>query len=130
MIKSLLKSFRYLSSVARENSKSKNRSPEWDKVRDEAVEKAGKCAACGSVNKLQVHHIAPFHLHPELELDENNLIVLCMDEEECHLKIGHGGSFKSYNPSVVDSAVAFLAEKSEAGRKLIVEDCKKNRREE
>ena len=26
--------------------------------------------------KLNVHHVKPFHLYPQLELDENNLITV------------------------------------------------------
>ena len=58
------------------------------------------CAACGSSKKLNVHHKKPFHLYPELELDENNLVTLCMSKMECHLLIGHGSDFKCYNPYV------------------------------
>jgi hypothetical protein len=53
---------------------------------------------------LQVHHILPFHLNPQLELDPSNLITLCMGKLECHLIIGHGGDYKDYNPSVVKHA--------------------------
>ena len=51
----------------------------------------------------------PFHLDPALELDPTNLITLCMDEKECHLHIGHGGSFKQYNPEVRRMAAEALA---------------------
>lgn len=130
MIKSILNVAHYAGSVIREKSKSKNRSPRWDEVRDDFLARVGRCAACGSKKKLQVHHILPFRLHPELELEESNLIVLCMDENECHLKIGHGGSFRSYNPGVEVDAKNFLLEKDARRRKLVVEACKKNRRED
>jgi HNH endonuclease len=129
MLNSLLKTVRFLKSAAREKSKSTERSPHWDSVRDRIVKERGACEACGSNKRLQVHHIAPFHLRPELELDVSNLIVLCMDETECHLNIGHGGSFKSYNPDVVESAKKFLADSSARGRELIVESCKQRRKE-
>lgn len=76
------------------------RSNEWPKVEKDFREKNPTCAACGSTNKLNVHHKKPFHLHPELELDENNLITLCMDKNRCHLLIGHGDNFRAYNPNV------------------------------
>lgn len=79
----------------------KPRSPHWHKVEKDMLAKNKVCAACGTVNRLQVHHKKPFHLYPELELDESNLIVLCMDKE-CHLKLGHGGDWKAYNPNVVE----------------------------
>ena len=46
-------------------------------------------------------------MHPELELDPNNLITLCMGENSCHLDIGHGGSFRAYNQDVLDDAEKF-----------------------
>lgn len=50
---------------------------------------------------LNVHHKVPFHIAPELELEESNLITLCMSEDRhCHLLIGHGDSFKAYVPDV------------------------------
>ena len=86
----------------------KLRSPKWDNVRDDFVEKHPTCAACGGKKKLQVHHIEPFHLKPEKELDVNNLIVLCEDKKRCHLKIGHHGSWKDFNPNVIEDAANAL----------------------
>lgn len=81
------------------------RSTEWPKVREEHLKKFPVCAACGSKEKLQVHHCMPFHLQPELELDPNNLITLCESSgSSCHLKWGHLGSFKLYNPKVRETA--------------------------
>jgi hypothetical protein len=51
----------------------------------------------------------PFHLDPNKELDTTNLITLCMGEKECHLHIGHGGSFRQYNPNVRTDAATVLA---------------------
>lgn len=127
MLKNIIRPLRYAHSVIREKSKSKKRSSRWDEVRDTFLESHPACAACGSTKKLQVHHIMPFHLYPELELEENNLIVLCMDVNECHLGIGHGGSFRSYNPKVVVRAKRFLQEKDPVIRKLIIENCKIDR---
>jgi len=110
-----------------EIKKSHLRSPQWDEVRDAFVKKYPTCAACGGTESLQVHHIKPFHLHPELELDEGNLISLCMGEHNCHLNIGHGDSFKCYNPDVdIDSAHFRLGSPNE--RKFIIENAKKKRR--
>lgn len=76
------------------------RSGKWPTVEKHFRETHPTCEACGSKNRLNVHHIHPFHIHPELELDPNNLITLCMDTKECHLHLGHGGSFKQYCPDV------------------------------
>ena len=76
------------------------RSPHWPAVRAKWIAEHGECAVCGSKKTLQVHHIQPYHLHPELELDETNLITLCEGPLHCHLMFGHLGSFGSYNPDV------------------------------
>jgi len=77
------------------------RSPKWPGVQKLHLKFHPVCESCGSSKNLNVHHKKPFHLFPEHELDMNNLITLCMDEEkECHIKIGHGDNFKDYNPDV------------------------------
>ena len=61
------------------------------------------CACCGCTTGLQTHHIKPFHLFPELEMDPANWLALCGPTElNCHLRIGHLGNFKWYNPRVVE----------------------------
>ena len=80
------------------------RSSEWGKVRKAFLEKNSICACCGGTKKLQVHHIKPFHSHPELELEESNLITLCRRKKygiDCHLLVGHLGWFKNHNPNVL-----------------------------
>lgn len=94
-------------------------------MRDEHVRKHPECAACGSKKKLQVHHIKPFHLYPELELEESNLITLCMDKNDCHLNLGHGDNWRCYNPNVKGDAVRFAA--SPRDRKQIIKEAKLNR---
>lgn len=84
------------------------RSSKWHTVRDRFLLTHNTCAACGGMNKLQVHHKQPFHLHPELELDPTNFITLCEGNNKCHLEIGHHGNWKSYNPRVVEEAKATL----------------------
>ena len=76
------------------------RSPHWRTVEKHFLESHGTCAACGGKEKLNVHHISPFHLFPERELDPNNLITLCMGKLECHFHLGHGKNFKMYVPNV------------------------------
>ena len=102
----------------------KERSPHWHKVEKDVLSKNPVCASCGTTDKLQVHHMRPFHLYPELELDESNLIVLCMEKEhECHLKLGHGDDWKAYNPNVkkdvatVHGNVKLLNETAELAKK-------------
>ena len=78
------------------------RSPHWHAVEREHLAKEPECQRCGSTLRLQVHHIKPFHLAPELELDPENLITLCEEGGylNCHLVHGHNGDFKSFNLKV------------------------------
>ena len=79
----------------------KGRSSQWAKIRKEHLLKNPKCEWCEGTKKLEVHHIKPFHLHPELELDPNNLITLCETKTECHLLHGHLGSWQKENPAIL-----------------------------
>jgi 5-methylcytosine-specific restriction enzyme A len=100
MIKLLKHAYNLLRSSARDVGISTKRSSHWPKVEKDFLSKNPTCAICSSSNRLNVHHKKPFHLHPELELDETNLITLCMSDKECHLMIGHGDDFKAYNPNI------------------------------
>lgn len=82
----------------------KRRSPEWRAVELAHLRAQDACRACGEKRRLQVHHIKPFHLDPGAELDPLNLVTLCMGPAECHLRIGHGGMFRAYNPDVLEDA--------------------------
>ena len=85
------------------------RSSKWRSVRDAHIKSHPFCAVCGGTKKLNVHHIQPFHLNPDLELDPHNLISLCESKRHglnCHLLIGHLGNFRRINSeSVTDSAI-------------------------
>lgn len=81
--------------LARETAKHFKRSSGWSAVRKAHLNAHPKCAACGAKRLLQVHHIQPFKENPSLELDPANLITLCL-LKECHVDIGHGGSYKFY----------------------------------
>jgi len=126
MLKKLLKPFRKLASKIREAGKENLRSKKWPAVRDRYIKGNPACESCGSIDHVQVHHVKPFHLHPEFELDESNLISLCMGDNECHLTIGHGDSFRCYNPNVRDDAKKFM-KSSSSERKILIESIKKNR---
>lgn len=94
------------------------RSSKWQKVRAEVLDKHPFCAACGGVEKLEVHHIVPFHIDPSLELDPKNLIVLCESGRggvTCHLHYGHLGNYKRTNPTVTSDADIWLRKIMEAG---------------
>lgn len=84
------------------------RSGKWPTVRRKFLAENPACAVCGSITgKREVHHIHPFHLHPQLELDPTNFITLCENKKDginCHLSVGHLGSFKSFNKDVIEDA--------------------------
>ena len=87
----------------------RERSPQWQRVRKEHLLREPACAACGHKGRgLQVHHIKPFHLHPQLELDPRNLITLCeLRGRDHHLLLGHLNAWESYNEHVRDDARRF-----------------------
>lgn len=108
----MIQHVRHAINVARaalhEAKKRSERSTRWPTVEHHYKNFHPTCAACGGTVRLQVHHKQPFHLFPDLELDPDNLIGLCMGPKECHLAIGHGGSFKKWNPKVAQHAAAAL----------------------
>ena len=77
---------------------SQPRSPEWPRVEKEHLAKQPDCQVCGGKSRLNVHHLKPFHIFKELELDPSNLITLC-NARRCHIVFGHAGDFKAYNPN-------------------------------
>jgi 5-methylcytosine-specific restriction endonuclease McrA len=86
------------------------RSPHWDEARDEHLKRQPTCQVCGRRAFLNVHHIKPFHLSPELELVQENLITLCEGQSvNCHLLFGHLLNWAKYNPNVVEDAAAWRA---------------------
>ena len=95
----------------------KERSSKWPSLRKHFLESHPYCAYCGAKEHLQVHHVKPFHLDPSLELDPNNLIVLCETPgTDHHLEIGHLGNFRSEgNPNVVEDCRKHRAELEAAG---------------
>ena len=85
--------------IARKHGRT--RSPEWHRVEKEHLQRQPACVACGSTKNVQVHHVKPFHLHPQLELDPTNLITLCEAEgREHHLLLGHLDAWESFNEHI------------------------------
>ena len=80
----------------------RERSPDWPRVAQEHLLREPACVSCGYTGQeLQVHHIRPFHLYPDLELDPHNLITLCeVKGGEHHLLLGHLDDWGSYNLNV------------------------------
>jgi 5-methylcytosine-specific restriction protein A len=83
------------------------RSPKWRKVRAEHIKNNPECAACGRKDGLEVHHIVPYHINPDLELEPSNLITLC--GKYCHFIFGHYMDWKSWNENVVRDSTLYYA---------------------
>lgn len=109
MLKTITHGINLVRHALRDVGTDAKRSDKWPTVEKHFLETHPTCAACGGKDRLNVHHVKPFHLDPANELDPNNLITLCMGEKECHLHIGHGGSFKQYVPEVRKLAAEALA---------------------
>jgi 5-methylcytosine-specific restriction endonuclease McrA len=92
------------------------RSPLWPRVEKEHLLHEPSCAACGHRGKgLQVHHIKPFHLHPDLELDPGNLITLCeIKGRDHHLLLGHLDEWESYNVNVREDVKRYYGKSAAA----------------
>ena len=85
------------------------RSPHWPAVRAAHLKEHPTCAACGTTANLEVHHLKPFHLFPELELDPANLMTLCESQSHNdHLLFGHCLSWSTFNPHAVDDSARYL----------------------
>jgi 5-methylcytosine-specific restriction protein A len=125
MIKLIKHAYNLLRSQVRDVGIPEKRSSHWPTVQKDFLSKNPVCAICGASDKLNVHHKKPFHLHPELELDETNLITLCMSAKECHLMIGHGDNFKAYNPNIEPDAVTLHKDISKFN--LVAAEAKTNR---
>ena len=79
------------------------RHKDWRKVRKEHLRLHPYCAITGSKKKRQVHHIIPFFIRPDLELEPTNLITLSGKKilgVKPHQFFGHLGNFRRYNPDI------------------------------
>lgn len=84
------------------------RSPRWTAFL-RAFLKGKTCIACGARDGLTGHHVIPFHLRPDLELDPGNVVPLC--EERCHIVWGHCDDYALDNPTVREDAADHLAKR-------------------
>lgn len=85
------------------------RSPDWLAVRGAHLTIDPVCRVCGGNVMLNVHHIKPFHLFPELEKVESNLITVCEGAHglNCHFVVGHCLDWSAYSPDVVRRAAVW-----------------------
>lgn len=82
------------------------RSGQWPRVRKEHLRRFPTCAACGRSKDMEVHHVEPFSVAPDRELDPTNLVTLCA--EPCHQLFGHCRDWRRSNRFVREDAAAFL----------------------
>ena len=73
------------------------RSNQWPELRREFLQYNPLCAVCEKNRRIELHHIFPFYIRPDLELSKNNLIQLC---REHHFLFGHLLDFKKFNLQV------------------------------
>lgn len=84
----------------------------WRAFRSAHLKANPTCAVCGSRRTLEAHHVIPFHLAPDLELNPKNLLTLC---RRCHLILGHLGAWDRVNLTIAADA-AYLHSKIEEAR--------------
>ena len=72
------------------------RDPRWSTARKDYLKHHPVCVACGTKNKLEVHHVIPVHVDKGRELDPTNMITLCQDD---HLVFGHFHDWQAWNPA-------------------------------
>ena len=100
------------------------RSSRWETVRKNHLKENPTCAACGNTEGVQVHHMRPFHIYPELELDPTNFITLCENDKDGlnnnkdnhHLHLGHHGDWKNFNDKVLDEVNDYRLNESKLGK--------------
>ena len=91
------------------------RSEHWPDTRAAHLADEPACMVCGGTLRLEVHHIAPFHVRPDLELAPDNLITLCEHPgHDCHYVFGHYHDWRAWNVFVRTDAAAYLAHQREA----------------
>lgn len=69
-----------------------NRSPHWPEMVRGFLAEYPRCAGCERKADT-AHHVKPFHLFPDLELVEGNLVAVCLP---CHFVLCHLGDWRTY----------------------------------
>jgi hypothetical protein len=72
-----------------------NRSPKWPEVEKQHLKSHPACVVTGALRNVEVHHVLPFHLYPEFELEFWNLRTVTRD---MHFLYGHCRNWSWYNP--------------------------------
>lgn len=106
----MLRFFGILTQTERLKTAGAKRSPKWSAVRKAHLLTQPACAACGKKTNLEVHHVQPFHLFPQLELVPENLMTLCESPtHNCHLLFGHALLWTLWNPRAREDTATCLA---------------------
>ena len=87
-----------------------SRDPRWQAASKKYLQKNRTCICCGK-KAVVTHHLKPFHLFPELEMEPSNWRAMCAP---CHLIVGHLGNFSNYNPALDEHAAILLTAKRAA----------------
>lgn len=82
------------------------RSSKWPAFLKSFLKKHPACRGCKTSHRVTAHHIIPFHLRPDLELDETNLVTVC---QYCHFTFGHLNDWCSHNPTVLEDLSNHMA---------------------
>lgn len=82
---------------------SKNRSSKWPQARRDYLKEHPVCEITGETKNLDVHHIVPFHVRPDLELLPSNMITLTR-RKGIHFIFGHLLNWKSWNENIDQDA--------------------------
>ncbi len=80
------------------------RSSKWPSFIKKIKKEVGRCAVCAKRKGLEGHHIRPFHIYPDLELNPDNITILCRRH---HFILGHLEYWKSYNPQMAETISYF-----------------------
>lgn len=55
----------------------------WKRLSEQTRKRDGGCVRCGTTQRLEVHHVVPVLVDPDLAFDPSNLITLC---RACHAR--------------------------------------------
>lgn len=75
------------------------RSGKWARLERIHLAQHPECEVCGTKEEVVGHHVLPFHLFPQYELDPDNIWSLCNSRFH-HITFGHLMLFAAYNPKV------------------------------
>jgi hypothetical protein len=87
------------------------------------VTEFNECEVCGYQKGLEVHHVKPVHLFPDLSCEPTNFITLCdgISNNMCHRKYGHFYDFRNkFNPLIREYAIFSRLFLAKGGVKFVI----------